>query len=105
MEFSRQEYWTGLPVPTPGHLPNPGIKQLLLTVENDVSKLGSEHFGLCQVPFKGENLSGVHKWFWLPVFWYTSRAEFPERKMKKKMKRSIQEHWNIPEAGLGRGRG
>ena len=26
MEFSRQEYWTGLPFPPPGHLPEPGIK-------------------------------------------------------------------------------
>ena len=26
MEFSRQEYWSRLPFPTPGHLPNPGIK-------------------------------------------------------------------------------
>ena len=24
--FSRQEYWGGLPVPSPGDLPNPGIK-------------------------------------------------------------------------------
>ena len=26
MEFSRQEYWNGLPFPSPGDLPNPGIK-------------------------------------------------------------------------------
>ena len=26
MEFSRQEYWSGLPFPTPGDLSNPGIK-------------------------------------------------------------------------------
>ena len=26
MEFSRQEYWNGLPFPPPGDLPNPGIK-------------------------------------------------------------------------------
>ena len=26
MEFSRQEYWSGLPFPSPGDLPNPGIK-------------------------------------------------------------------------------
>ena len=25
MEFSRQEYWSGLPFPSPGDLPNPGI--------------------------------------------------------------------------------
>ena len=27
MEFSRQEYWNGLPFPFPGDLPNPGIKE------------------------------------------------------------------------------
>ena len=26
MEFSRQEYWSGLPFPSPGDLPNPGTK-------------------------------------------------------------------------------
>ena len=26
MEFSRQEYWSGLPFPTSGDLPNPAIK-------------------------------------------------------------------------------
>ena len=26
MGFSRQEYWNGLPLPSPGDLPNPGIK-------------------------------------------------------------------------------
>ena len=25
MEFSRQEYWSGLPFPSPGDLPDPGI--------------------------------------------------------------------------------
>ena len=26
MEFSRQEYWSGLPCPSPGDLPSPGIE-------------------------------------------------------------------------------
>ena len=26
MEFSRQEYWTGLPSPPPGNFPKPGIE-------------------------------------------------------------------------------
>ena len=30
MEFSRQEYWSGLPFPPPGDLPNPGIKPAFL---------------------------------------------------------------------------
>ena len=30
MEFSRQEYWSGLPFPTPEDLPDPGIKPSFL---------------------------------------------------------------------------
>ena len=26
MAFARQEYWSGLPFPTPGNLPHPGIE-------------------------------------------------------------------------------
>ena len=26
MGLSRQEYWSGFPFPSPGHLPDPGIK-------------------------------------------------------------------------------
>ena len=29
MGFSRQEYWSGLPCPPPGDLPDPGIKPAL----------------------------------------------------------------------------
>ena len=28
MGFSRQEYWSGLPYPSPGDLPNPGIESM-----------------------------------------------------------------------------
>ena len=28
MEFSRQEYWSGLPFPSPRDLPDPGIKPM-----------------------------------------------------------------------------
>ena len=30
MGFSKQEYWSGLPCPPPGHLPNSGIKPTCL---------------------------------------------------------------------------
>ena len=30
MEFSRREYWSGLPFPSPGDLPNPGIEPVSL---------------------------------------------------------------------------
>ena len=28
LEFPRQEYWSGLPLPSPGDLPDPGIKPM-----------------------------------------------------------------------------
>ena len=28
MEFSRQEYWSGLPCPPPGDLPDPGLEPM-----------------------------------------------------------------------------
>ena len=35
MEFSRQEYWSGLPFPSPGDLPDPGIKPRSPTLQPD----------------------------------------------------------------------
>ena len=35
MGFSRQEYWSGLPFPSPGNLPHPGIKPRSPTLQAD----------------------------------------------------------------------
>ena len=35
MGFSRQEYWNGLPFPSPGDLPNPGIEPGFSTLQAD----------------------------------------------------------------------
>ena len=35
MGFSRQEYWSGLPFPSPGELPNPGIKPVSPALQAD----------------------------------------------------------------------
>ena len=35
MGFSRQEYWSGFPFPSPGDLPNPGIKPESPTLQAD----------------------------------------------------------------------
>ena len=32
MGFPRQEYWSGLPFPPPGNLPNPGIEPVSLAL-------------------------------------------------------------------------
>ena len=59
--FSRQEYWSGLPFTSPGHLPDPGIKpsfpalqvnSLLLSHRGSPYKLVAGHFNLSS-PEKG----------------------------------------------------
>jgi len=35
MGFSRQEYWSGLPFPSPGDLPDPGIKSRSPALQED----------------------------------------------------------------------
>ena len=35
MEFTRQEHWTGLPFPSPGDPPDPGIEPGSLTLQAD----------------------------------------------------------------------
>ena len=45
MGFSRQEYWSGLPFPSPGDLPNPGIKTRSPALQAD--SLASELQGRC----------------------------------------------------------
>ena len=50
MGFSRQEYWSGLPLPSPGDFPDPGIKPRSLTLQEDSLPLSHQggllgHFG------------------------------------------------------------
>ena len=47
MEFSRQEYWSWLPFPSPGDLPDPGIKPISL-----VSPALADRFFATQPPEK-----------------------------------------------------
>ena len=47
MEFSRPEYWSGLPFPSPRNHPNPGIKPVSPALQ--VDSLPSEPLGACVV--------------------------------------------------------
>ena len=49
--FSRQEYWSGLPFPSPGDLPNPGIEPWSSTLQADA--LLSEPPEKSEIPVKG----------------------------------------------------
>ena len=57
MGFSRQEYWSGLPFPSPGDLPNPGIKPRSPALQADA--LTSEP------PGKPQLLKAT----WIPWLW------------------------------------
>ena len=41
MGFPRQEYWSGLPFPSPGDLPDPGIKPRSPALQEDSLKADS----------------------------------------------------------------
>ena len=61
MEFSRQEYWIGLPFPSPGDLPNPGTEPGSSALQADA--LPSEPPILGQKMYyslvKGKNVSSL----------------------------------------------
>ena len=59
MGFSRQEYWSGLPFPSPGDLPNPGIEPRspalqvdALTSEPPGNSVTLRRWGLPRLPWK-----------------------------------------------------
>ena len=80
-EFSRQEYWSGLPFPTPGDLLNPGIKPLhLLHWQADslpLSHLGSNIQGLPQP---------ITAFAIIARLWSTKRLKL-EKKLRLKLKK------------------
>ena len=63
MGFSRHEHWSGLPFPSPGVLPDPGIKPRSSALQADsllckpprdpLDHQGSPHLTTLSVPFSG----------------------------------------------------
>ena len=67
MGFSRQEYWSGLPLPSPGDIPDPGIEPRSPTLQADT--LTSEPPGkpndkepTCQ--YRKQKRHGFDSWVW-----------------------------------------
>ena len=62
MGFSRQEYWSWLPFPSPGVLPNPGIK--LASPALQVDSLMLSHYGspLDALLFAVKFITNWHTW-------------------------------------------
>ena len=73
MEFSRQEYWSGFPFPSPGDLSNPGIEPRSPTLQADAlpSELPGKNtkVGCCfllqgSFPTQGSNSPLLHLLHW-----------------------------------------
>ena len=72
MEFCRQEYWSGLPFPPPGDLPDPGIQPTYPALQAD--SLPSKPLGKpCideSTPLNEENVEiGKKIWIWKFYTW------------------------------------
>ena len=76
MEFFRQEYWSGLSLPSPGYFPDAGIKLSSFTSSPMAGRffkiyhkfcLGSPLHTLAIVNSEAMNI-GVHTSFWISVF-------------------------------------
>ena len=55
MGFTRQEYWSGLPFPSPGDLPNPGFEPTSLALKAD--SLPLSHQGIPKISRMKANFS------------------------------------------------
>ena len=60
MEFSRQEYWSGLPFPSPGDLPDPGIEPRSPALQ--VDSLPTELPGKCPAGYQNTDPHTVLSW-------------------------------------------
>ena len=61
MGFPRQEYWSGLPFPSLGDLPNPGIKPASpVSPALQADSLPAEPWGIC-ITFTSKNIQGMKK--------------------------------------------
>ena len=68
MGFSRQEYWSGLPSPSPGDLPDPGFERRSPTLQANTltsvppgKPLNTRIQSLRKPPIETRNLSGLPK--------------------------------------------
>ena len=88
MEFSRQEYWSRLPFPSPGDLPNPGTKPISSALAGGFfttapsgklfSKVGIKNklsVALCVVTIKTKHM-GNNKMFLINYLDYITRTFF-----------------------------
>ena len=89
MGFSRQEYWSGLPFPPPGHLSDPGIKPTslrspALQVHSLPPVLPGKPFFEVKFIIQSEHFSSIkfiHKAVWLPYPSSSRTSHHPQKRL------------------------
>ena len=104
MGFSRREYWSGLPFPSPGDLPDPGIKPRTPAIQAD--SLPTELPGDSQIYMY--HIFFIHSLFWwllrlvaqtvkcLPTMWETWVQSLGQEDLLEKGIYSSILAWGIP---------
>ena len=99
MGFSRQEYWSGLPFPSPGDLPDPGIEPGSPTLQAD--SLSSEPLG----EFTVEVYKDIIQQCYLRICKHFQFLQFPCGLDSKESACSVGDPGSIPESGRSPGKG
>ena len=100
MGFSRQEYWSGLPFPSPGNLTNPGIEPSFPALQADA--LPSEPPGKTSIPKKG-NAKECSDYHTIAFISHTSEVIFkiPQARLQHYVNCELPD----VQAGFRKGRG
>ena len=98
MGFSRQEYWSGLPCPPPGDLPNPGTEPTSLTSP----ALAGGFFTTCvtwKVPGSQEDLpDSILKCSFFRVGCYLDASQILLKRLSDSVMGRISEHQSLPRS-------
>ena len=82
MEFSRQEYWSGLPFPPPGNLPDPGIEIVSpVSPALQVDSLRQNHWGSLGSLHTLKNHWGSQRIFKWHIQWCAGKAVFQNKSL------------------------
>ena len=109
IEFSRQEYWSGLPFPSPGDPPNPGIEPRSPTLQSDtlLSKLPGKIEPLSErynsvTKSTGFDTSAILPWTLRPIQLLSLNysPNFIEDYLKAKKKLRLLDREKFPLLGL-----
>ena len=106
MGFSRQEYWSGLPFPSPGDLPDPGIEPGPPALQADAFTISAN----TEVPSPGRGIQRCYVCYVMSLIWMLCMSIERDRDFKEKKKKTSNTGWLVvkskihqkPSFGMGR---